>query len=436
MCQNYFKYLGIIVFGLLMMSASFVEAQQEQWAFPFPVNAVQPTTTDSMTLEQALYNVGKFNRSLEAGRLYIEGSSGLTDQAALWPNPELEFELEEFGGTLPGMSQSEWSLSVSQEFELWGKRAARKAMAESESNIIRLNADISAFDIYGDAKLQFFALLHIQMRRELENEALRLARNLAQTVAERVNKGAAHISEQYLAELEQLRLQSALEETKLELVDARRKLASFWGGNAEEVIFAKQTGIYPILPLPDKLLTYVDGSRDVNSHLVMRNRVRAKLSMVRTEARPNLSLSAGFRRLESDKVNTFLLGIAFPLPLFNRNQGQVMVLKSEAMALEKEMVQLALHAESEIGELYSRYEQAASRLVRLDLDLIPAAEKTYRSLRDAYNKGRLSYLVLLDGRRTLIELSSERNDTLFDIWREIIALEEILGMRFDNLLTD
>jgi len=60
--------------------------------------------------------------------------------------------------------------------------------------------------------------------------------------------------------------------------------------------------------------------------------------------------------------------------------------------------------------------------------ILPQAQETYRSLRQAFEKGKVIYSVLLQGEQTLIELRAELNDLDLALVEQVIALEQLLGV--------
>ena len=396
-----------------------------QWKFPIPS---PPPPSDSLTFETVLHRIAQSNRQLMAVDERKGGLAGMIEQSGAWPNPAVEFNVEEFGGSLPGFSESELTFSLSQEFELWGKRKARRQAAEVEAEAVRLEADMAAFDIYTDASLRFYELLYAQKHLWLIQKAHELILNMVDLARLRVEKGAALISELHMAELEAVRNTVELNKAEMELNNAKRNLASLWNGTSDEIKAVSDSTRPPELPELAYLLGLVDGSRDIMTRDVQRETIRAMIQSARMETRPSIELSAGLKHLSMDNHNAFMVGVALPLPLFNRNRGQLNYLHSQAGAVEHEKEQALTRTEMEIINLHEQARQLQSRLDNLHQELIPKAEETFAALDEAYQKGKLPYLTMLEGERMLLELQRDRNETLLEYQCQIVALEKILGV--------
>ena len=174
-----------------------------------------------MTLPQVLRLVAAQNPTLRSLRFRNDEAQAELTQARLWPNPELEAEFEEVGWDAPGFSESEMTVALSQEFELFGQRGARKKLAQVGFDATKLATRISAFDLYLEVKARFFALVHAQRQYILADSSVFLAGGVAQNIAYRMDKGAALQSELLLARLELQRAQLTREESRQDLETAQ-----------------------------------------------------------------------------------------------------------------------------------------------------------------------------------------------------------------------
>ena len=117
-----------------------------------------------LVLDEVLSLVATANPTLRALGWRNEAARGRLLQAGLWPNPELDAEIEEFGWDAPGVKESEIAFSLAQEFEFFGQRGARKGVAQAEMGAIETQTRISAYDLYLETKHRFYTLFHAQDR--------------------------------------------------------------------------------------------------------------------------------------------------------------------------------------------------------------------------------------------------------------------------------
>lgn len=418
--------IGPVVIGVLLGGA--VAAQQWEDPFPPPTGA-DAASTDSLSLRDALQKVAGFNPTRQALRYRVEAAAFRIEQAGLRPNPEIGFEAEDFGGDLPGFSQAEFTAGLSQEIELWGKRSHRRLVAQSESDAVLMDLAMTDYDLYGETSRSYYLLVHAQNGLALAKDATALAVTMTNSVESRLEQGAAMISELLLSELELQRARLEQAQKEYELASAQDDLAALWGG-AEVDLVAVDPGLDPrVLRELDNLQPELEKSREVVQTASHADILKAQMNLLRAENKPSLTVSGGYKRAQADRTNSFIFGLALPLPFFNRGQGNIRALQAEVEATGLDRQQAMISAGVEYRSLTRKLKQFTARRKMIHDIILPQAQETYRSLRQAYEKGKVIYSVLLQGEQTMIELRAELNDLDLALVEQVIALEQLLGVR-------
>lgn len=383
-------------------------SQIVQWENPFEnISEATSVSTDSLTLPDVLSLVAKANPVLQAGRKRITAAEGLVVQAGLRPNPVLEIEAEEVSGDAFGFRESEINITLSQEFELWGKRGARRKLAKSKTEIVRLAVLFAGYDIYASTVERFYEVAHAQEQAKLSLEASGIAQSIVETVKVRVTKGATLRSEFLLSELEFERAQLNLAQAESELRTAKERLSSLWKESVSDFAVRQPTTDLESLGDVEKLESLIGNSRDIRALNKEEHALKARLNLERTNGKPSLTLSGGVKRLEADNANTFIIGAGMPLPFFNRNQGSRASLRGSIEALKLEREQALMDANTEFKSIQHRLTQLVSRYRTMKTTLLPKTEEMYSSLKKAYDSGRIPYSLLLEAQRTLTDLRFE-----------------------------
>lgn len=406
------------------------------WQAPFDTVVAVSTSTDSvLSLGDALRLTAERNPTLQSLSFENLAAKAQLKQAGLWLNPELALEVEEVGWDAPGLRESEITLSIAQEFELFGQRGARKQLARAEIDAIELETRISSFDLYLEVKRRFYALAHAQQHLELSQTSVKLATDIIDNINLRITKGAALQSELLLAQLEKGRVRLAFEQAQNEKTAAEAALIALWDGDAHAttVICESELGLEKVMRRVKSLNFSLDSSRSVMELNRRSAIIQARRSLAAAEARPGITLSSGYRRGKIDDSDTFLFGISMPLPLLNRNQGTQKSLEARLRSLGHQLDRERLDAAATINVHSIRLYELMHRHDALDSLLLPTAEKAYEIIRQAYESGRLSYTQLLEAERSLNELRFEHNDMLLAIHEQIITLESLTGV---SLRTD
>ena len=426
---NHNAVLMCMIILLATLPLAQAQESEKQWKHPFPFGTDTSTViSDSLTLDTALRLVAQANSSLRANRLQRGAARQLVRQANLRPNPELEFEAEDVGGDLTGFRESEMTIVLSQELEVWGQRKARRKVALGDAERIEWETRVEDFDTYAEAKSRFYALLHAQKELRLAEDAAQLGFEVAEATGIRLEKGVALSSEQLLAQLafEQARIEAVFAEIELE--NAWRNLVALWRGNEQDFSVVDSDPSTTTLPDLAVLKSYLEESRDVVGWTLEQANLNALLNLEKTHRLPSPALSGGFKRSEADGTNTFLLGLGIPLPLFNRNQGSISSLRTQSYAAKSAREQALANAEARLEAIHQRLNALLSNRASLQTLILPKAEEAYRSLKRAYELGRIPYTTLLEGEQTLIQVRFELNDLDLAIRQEIIALERLLGI--------
>jgi cobalt-zinc-cadmium efflux system outer membrane protein len=404
------------------------------WESPFSaLPADRMPRMDSLTFDDVLTLVAGRNPALTAIHWQRESTAGLLKQAGLRPNPEFEFEIEEFGGGAPGFRESEYTMALSQEFELWGKRKARKEIARTEIDAATWKSSVAIFDIYLTTRERFHRLEHAEITWKLNRQAAHLAYEITTVTRVRVEKGAALKSELLLSEIELEQANLRLAEAEVELASARRNLAGLWNGDDDNPAPAPTQKADLTLPDLDELLPFISQSREISPIDFEATNIDAQFRMESVDFKPNITLSGGYRRLGADGTGTFLLGISMPIPLTHRNQGNIFSLQARSRAIKSEKESAYIQARVELRDKWEAIRGLYSRYQSLDTLVVPCAEESFESLNKAYQEGRVLYLTLVEGERVLLDLRHELNNIWLEIMLTEVEIERLLGIRLRAL---
>lgn len=433
------SFCRLVLVGILLVSCGPARLfAGELWQSPFDttVAPVSSNSADALTLDAVLDLVARGNPHLRALQARNQASQGLLRQARLWSNPEIGFYAEVVGWDAPGLAESELNVSLSQELELFGQRAARTRYAETQIDATQLQTRMAAFDLYTEVKMRFYALVHARRQLELAERTLSLADDIVANIEFRIDKGAALQSELLLAELELNRARLSVDEARQAFLSTTALLAAMWQGAPDslDVVASLEPSLSDVISTVSALRDRLDSSRTLLQLRQDAMLLQVERSLAVAEARPPITVSGGFKRLEVDNSMSFLFGVSMPLPFVNRNQGVRQRLAAEVRAVEYDAQRARLETRARLQTHVQRLGQLVERHTRLDSVLLPIAEEAYTTLQGAYEAGRVPYTQLLEAERSLNSLHFEHNDMLFEIHREVISVETLTGvtLRFDQ----
>ena len=392
-------------------------------------------TVKEVTLADALGFTLKDNPTLESFAVEIRARDFAALQAGLRPNPELGVEVENFAGqdALQGVDGAETTIAFAQLVELGGKRGNRRMIADLDKTLAEWDDQSKKLDVLAATAKAFVEVLIAQEQVALNAELLKLAEQTTAAVTERVDAGKVSPVEKSRAHIELAAARIEANKANRELEAARRRLAGFWGD--ERAGFGRavgQLGAIPALPDEEPLTDLLSKNPDLARWTTEIERSEAALSLARSEAVPDLTLSAGVRNFQETEDNAFVVGISMPIPFFNRNQGGI----SEARA-RRDKAQSAQRA-AKIGLLtglsdtWQSLAAAYTEAVGLRDEILPGAQATYESTELGYREGKLDFLQMLDAQRTLFMVKRQYLLALGAYHLAGIDMERITGVPLRN----
>lgn len=387
-----------------------------------------PPISDSLSLPEALARALDDNPLLRTLRWDVEAAAGRLRQAGLRPNPEASFEIENFAGTLPGFSESEMTLSIGQLFELGGKRGARLRAARSGAGLVRSDFDQARLEVASLVIRRYFEMLAAQEGVALADENIAIADEIRTSIGRRVEAGALPPAERTRAgiEFENALLGREMAEQGLSL--GRIRLASLWGETRPPAFRAGiDDTLAPAVPGLDSLVKEMGEAPRVTRsrrELVARE---SQLDLARSGRLPDLELEAGYRNLRESGDGTFVAGVTLPLPLFHRNQGEIGEARALVSRAEADMRREEIELSRQLSEVHTALTLAGRRAESLRNRIVPGAEQAWQEIRTGYERGRFSYVDLLEARRAWTEARRQEVEATLHYHLAVAEAELLLG---------
>ena len=141
---------------------------------------------------------------------------------------------------------------------------------------------------------------------------------------------------------------------------------------------------------------------------------------------PNLQVATGVKYDESARFTLADVEVSVPLPLFNRNQGNIMAAQSELAAAQNEVRRVELDLRNRLAEAFEQYANASRQVEAYSSSIVPNAKESWRLANIGYEAGHFGYLTLLTAQRTFFEVSLEYLASLQQFWARSVELEGML----------
>lgn len=393
----------------------------------------------SIELRDALALALLHNPKLAEVSWSIRISEARTLQAGLRPNPELDLEVEEFGGAGPRkeFKAAESTLRVSQLLELGGKRDARHRIAGVETMLANYDYEAERLAVLTDATLGYIDVLAAQEQLRQSEDLFRISRETFDVVAERVRAGKVSPLEETKASIELANRKIGFVAAGSNLKIARKRLAATWG-SIEPQFKTAAGSLDRIEEIPsfEALEMIIDTNPDAARWAGEMERRLAELALERAERIFDLTISAGVRRYEESDDYSYTIGMSLPIPIFNRNQGGAREARYRLAQTEQQKRTARVRITTALLESYEALAGARTEALALETEVVPASGRAFNAARDGYRQGKFGYLEVLDAQRTYAEANAHLLDAQTRYHRAAALVESLVGTSLDSLLED
>lgn len=384
----------------LLAAASCAGVAQAQSSPP----AAPVAAGETLTLDQALAQAGAVSPATEVAALGIEAAEAGRAVAALRPNPTLNADVENVIGSGPykGINEAETTIAFALPLELGGKRPARIAVAEAQTARARIDGVIALADLRLQVTQSYIEAVAAERRLTVARDQVGVTAENLRIARDRVVVGANSPIDEQRAALLAANAEAELERARRSVEASRAELGQLLGTGLPgaldqawfETIDAARAG--PAAPAnAEGTLALAAAGADVTT-------AEAQLRLARSQRIPDLTVSAGTRRLQASGDMAMTFGVSVPLPLFNNGRaavGQATALRNQSEARRR----LArLDAERAITAARADRDRAAES-VRASGPVLTAAREAARIARVGYGEGKFDQLVLLEAEQALLD---------------------------------
>ncbi|HWW06972.1 TolC family protein [Collimonas sp.] len=376
-----------------------------------------------LTLEQALAQAFKSNPELAAAVLEVEAVKASILQAGARPNPEFSTLLED-----TRKATRTTTVQLNQALELGGKRGARITAAEKGRDAAQADLLAKRADIQAEVVAAYFSVLEAQENLKLLRNSLLLAQRATAITSKRVIAGKVAPIEETKARVAEAGVQVELQLADSALNIGRRRLAATWGDSRPA--FATVDGEINNLPALPEMSTLQARLQDSPAFARARLEVERRQAMTELERSrriPDLTVSIGGKRVPEDGRTQMILGLSIPIPVFDRNQGNLLEALRRTDKARDEQKSAELRLKGELADAYERLKSGRQQVVALQNEILPAAQKTYDITTKGFELGKFSFLEVLDAQRVLFQAKSQTLRALADTHRAATEIERVVG---------
>ena len=371
----------------------------------------QNITNQGLTIQEVCEIALQNNPSVIQATRLMEAHYGSWVQAGLKNNPMVGYMAEEMGGNNGAGRQG---VAFSQEHISRGKRDARQGAASAEYQAARQTLMIQRQKVVNDASLAGYRLLIAQQREYLAQELLKISESAASAADELVRVQESPKTDYLQARIERNRAQITLNDAVIERETAVKELAVLLG--YPTVMSLQITDTPDHLPMDideDAVLRrLIAESPQLRQARAEWDAARARLYREQKEAGLTVNTEGNLLYNTYEKQTEMSVGVAIPLRINNRNQGNIMKAQSEMAAAARNMERVEKSLTAEFYNRFAEYKTARQRVAIYQEDVLSGVEESLQLMMQAYQHGQCGYIELLNTQRTLFNVKIEYLDSI------------------------
>ena len=384
---------------------------------------VQGVNAQTLTLESALQTAFANNPDMAAAQWEIDIAQGGRQQAGLIPNPVASWDAED-----TRRNSRTTTVKLSQTLELGGKRGARIDVATRAQEAAALTLEQRRNGLRADVIDGYYGALRAQERLDLAQRSLALAERGLVVANGRVTAGKSSPVEATRAQVQLSEIRLEFNRAQMGLTDAYRRLAASTGAASTDFqAVAPQAQAVPALPPTAQLLGRLEQTVELRLAELQIVQGEAALGLEKAQRIPDLDVSIGSQYDASVRERVNVVGVSMPIPLFNRNQGNVLAASRRADQARDLRNAAELRLRTETRQALDLWQTANTEVRSFNQQILPAAQSAVDSATRGFEMGKFNFLDVLDAQRTLIAARTQylaATAQATDAW---VRIERIYG---------
>ena len=329
----------------------------------------------------------------------------------------------------PGISSVELLLHAEQTIEIGGQRGARRAVVSRALQTAAWREQVARIETRARVRAAYVAaqLARAQQDAAAAREALMVT--LLDAVRARVAGGASSNVDLELARLERGVAARARSAATLAAADLLARLRVLIGAPPGEPIAVdprvavpptRSTVLADLLARAERQRAELEALRAGGAEL------DAEIARLRREAIPSPTL---FVDVERDRPGQLFLGagVAIPIPVWRRQQGELALARAEKGRLEDERALAAREVALEVERAFQSVGAQSGAVQVMQQEVLPAADAAAGLLTEGWRAGKFDLFRVLQTLRDASEARRLYLETLGELWDATIALDRAVG---------
>jgi cobalt-zinc-cadmium efflux system outer membrane protein len=359
----------------------------------------------------------------------IRAAEGRELQAGLYPNPRLGYDGEEISTRDPS-EKAFHSFFIEQRIVTAGKLTRSQKIFAQEQRQAKAEQEAQRGRVVNDVRLAYYRTLGAQRIVVLRQELARIAQEAVDISVQLYNVGQADRPDVLEAEV-------VAQKAGLDLLNAKSQLEIQW----QRLTNVVGKPDLPLSPLAGNLeASFPDFNQSTITERLLREspelrvaqakaaRAEAAFQRARAEPYPDITVRAGYTygSERGEKESLFLAGISIPLPIFDRNQGNVASALSERNRAKEEKRRIELLLRDRMTSTFNAYMISRQSVEQYQKVILPRAQTAYDLYVKRFKQMAAAYPQVLIAQRNLFQARVEYIRNQVNLWLSVTMIEGLL----------
>src|SRR5688572_22919974 len=380
------------------------------------------TNSVSSLIDEAL----RKNPELKFYEAEIAAAKGNRKDAGKWPNPE-------FSGDIGRMRMTHdegiaWSVSVMQPFEWPGRLGLRKAIANRDVELAELGLERFRVALTSRVRSAGFRVFAAQQKANAAREVAERLRLLREVLVQRDAAGITPLLETRVIEATDISMQRKASEAAVEQQSALFELNLLRGAAPTDdlVVTGADMTFRPLQDLDSLRASAQTNNFELRMRVLELGQSGLRISLAKNERFPMWSFGPAYseERL-GDNERMIGLGVSLPLPLWNRNSGNIEAAKAKQLQAETALLVAQRQIDRKMAEAAARYRTKREEMDKWRVDSIEHFRQAADLADRHYRLGAVPVTIYIELQKEYLEAVEALLDTrkeALDAWQELELL--------------
>ena len=388
-------------------------------------------TTPAALVRQALAN----NSELKFYAAEIAAAKGTLKTAGTIRNPELNTEAgykntRDYSGGPSGQGAT-WSVSVSQTFEYPGRIALRKAIAKGDVNLAELHLQQFRLTLAARVRTLAYSISIAEERSMAAREVADRFQGLSDVLAQRPAAGVTPLLETRIIDANTLNFRRQEHEAALAAKTAAAELNQLCGRPADAAL---QVSAGELNLREMSLQTLVDAARASAFDIRIRQRELAqqgfKVALAKNERFPAIAVGPYYSQENAaDREQRAGIGISLPLPLWDRNVGNIETSKAREQLAQASLLTTQREVERRVTQSAATFEAKREEIAKWQVATVAKFREAAEVADRNYRLGAVALPVYVETQKQYLEIAGALQEMKKDALQAAQELEILTGLK-------